>query len=203
MRRNHESKSLSKKRKNSTRNTDEPNQWPDGVFAKFSQALSQNLSSKNTPYFVEVPMIQDGDGPDHLLKEKCHNPFCSQHITVCFGNKEYQRPLHRIRMYLKLRFLGEPIPDSSLQVSHLCMNLVNAGGTGLKQCSNPDHMVLEDDVTNKSRRGCLGWTWIHRFGNHPGGYWYPNCAHKPPCLRYRPKSMIPTELARNFDSGNS
>lgn len=194
------SRSPIKVRKNSPRNTGDVNEWPDEVFDLFNERLSKNISSIKTPYFEEVPMILNGDGPEKLSKEKCHNPTGCNFITVCFDKKQYQRPIHRMVMYLKARAMGIPLPKSSDQASHLCMNKVNVGGKGEVQCCNPNHMVFEKDTINKDRRNCPGWLWINPYLDNPGNFWYPACTHKPPCLRYTPKSVIPTELAKDLDS---
>jgi hypothetical protein len=159
--------------------------------------LVRNQNAKGKPYYNEVPMTGDPNAPPELRNERCHNPAGSQMMMVSVGGKEYQRPLHRLRQYIALRAAGQPLPDSLDQSSHLCQNLANVGGTGQKQCCNPDHMVLEDDRTNKTRQRCAGWVWVLPRGGNPGNFWYPTCTHSPPCLRFTPMTTIPTTIALN------
>jgi len=184
-------------RKNSPRSTEKPSQWSNTVWDTFTSRLIRNRNSKGKPYYNEVPMTGDVNAPPELRNERCHNPAGSQMMMVSIGGKEYQRPLHRLRQYLSLRAAGQPLPDSLDQSSHLCQNLANVGGTGQKQCCNPDHMVLEDDRTNKSRQRCAGWVWILPQSGNPGNFWYPTCTHSPPCLRYTPITTVPTTIALN------
>jgi len=190
-----ERKGKQSQRKNSPRSKDNPSQWSKAVWDTFSSRLIRNKNSKGKPYYNEVPMTADPNAPPELRNERCHNPAGSQMMMVSVGGKEYQRPLHRLRQYIALRAAGQPLPDSLDQSSHLCQNLANVGGTGQKQCSNPDHMVLEDDRTNKSRQRCAGWIWVLPRGGNPGNFWYPTCAHSPPCLRFTPMTTVPTTIA--------
>jgi len=184
-------------RKNSPRSKEKPSQWSKAVWDTFTTRLQRNKNSKGKAYYNEVPMTADPNAPPELRNERCHNPAGSQMMMVSVGGKEYQRPLHRLRQYIALRAAGQPLPDTLDQSSHLCQNLANVGGTGQKQCSNPDHIVLEDDRTNKSRQRCAGWVWILPRGNNPGNFWYPTCTHSPPCLRFTPKTTVPTTIALN------
>ena len=113
---------------------------------------------------------------------------------VVHNKLQYQRPIHRMMHQLLERQEERPFLTKEQQSSHLCMDSVNLDGKGAIHCCNPQHMVVEDDKTNKSRQRCAGWIWIHPFDGHEGGYWYPTCVHEPPCLRYTPKSVIPTEM---------
>jgi Zinc-binding loop region of homing endonuclease len=192
-----ERKGKQSQRMNSPRSSEKPSQWSKAVWETFSSRLIRNKNSKGKPYYNEVPMTADPNAPQELHNERCHNPAGSQMMMVSVGGKEYQRPLHRLRQYLALRAAGQPLPDSLDQSSHLCQNLANVGGTGKKQCSNPDHMVLESDRTNKSRQRCAGWVWILPRGGNPGNFWYPTCTHSPPCLRFTPKTTVPTTIALN------
>lgn len=182
-------------RKNSPRNKDTPDKWPEAVWRKFKANLDANRH-RNGTYYSVVPtfpeLTTDANAPPQIRSEQCHNPTKSNQMMVNVDGKEYQRPLHRIRLYLRLRQQGVAVPKSEDQASHLCSDAINVSGTGSKHCSNPDHMVIEDDKTNKLRQRCAGWIWIHPYQSHPGGYWYPSCIHSPPCLRYTPKSITPT-----------
>jgi len=183
-----------KQRKNSETCTNKPSQWPDKVWKEFEGRLAKNQHRSGT-YYTEVPMITDQEAPQELLNERCHNPTKSQQMMVAVDGKQYQRPLHRIRLMLKMRQQGLPVPDSVDQASHLCPNLVNVDGKGSKHCCNPNHIVLEGDKLNKSRQRCAGWVWVRQYKNNPGRFWYPTCTHSPPCLRYTPKTVVPSTLA--------
>jgi Zinc-binding loop region of homing endonuclease len=111
-------------------------------------------------------------------------------------NQQYQRPIHRIALQLQRRNTNQPLLAKTQQASHLCMDDINVDGKGTKHCVNVNHMVVEDDKTNKMRQRCQGWIWIHPHDGNSGNYWYPSCVHSPPCLRYQPKSTVPT----HFDS---
>ncbi len=113
---------------------------------------------------------------------------------VCCEGQEYQRPLHRIKLLLHLRATNQAIPSSDQQASHLCMDTINVDGRGEKHCANPLHMVVESDADNKARQRCAGWIWIHSYEGNTGGYWYPSCTHNPACLRFTPKTTVPTVL---------
>ncbi len=185
------------KKKNAPRNTENPNDWPDQVWEKFSSKLAGNVNSKGEKYYIIEKMCpQPEDAPECLRNEVCHNPRGATAITICSNGFEYQRPLHRMRFLLRLRETGQS-DKSELQASHLCMNRINWRGRGERQCTNPDHIVPEDDVTNKSRQRCAGWIWIYPNINHQGsGYWYPSCTHSPVCLRYSPRTSVPTLLSQ-------
>ena len=114
--------------------------------------------------------------------------------SVVVDGMQYQRPMHRILLYLQRQQDGYPIPKFGEQASHLCMDAINTDGRGEKHCVRPEHMVVEDDQTNKLRRNCAGWIWIWPTEGNPGNFWYPTCTHDPPCLRYTDRSNIPTEL---------
>jgi len=181
-------------RANSPRNTQTPAEWPADVWQAFSNRMCANRTSQGQPYYTRVAMCPPNvDAPEALRSVECDNPFGAAQVTICCNGQQYQRPLHRIRFLLKMRLLGQ-IPDSQEQASHLCMNMVNSDGRGAQQCCNPDHMIVEDDATNKSRQRCAGWIWIHAFAGHAGGYWYPTCVHAPPCLRYTLKSIVPSQI---------
>jgi len=186
-----------KHRKNSETCTNKPSQWPDNVWEEFERRLAKN-KHRTGVYYTEIPMVADPAAPQELRDERCHNPGKSQQMMVVVDGKQYQRPLHRIRWMLKMRQQGLPVPDSIDQASHLCPNLVNVDGKGSKHCSNPNHMVLEGDKTNKQRQRCAGWIWIRRYKNNPGDFWYPTCTHSPPCLRYTPKTVVPSTIAYNL-----
>jgi hypothetical protein len=181
-----------KVRKNKPRNTDKPEKWGDAVWKAFETKINNNLTSKNRTYYE--PFVPRGvELPPVLAADPCQIPTGSNNIMVCVNDQEYQRPIHRIRMLLKARGLR-----SAQQASHLCMDAINVDGRGEKHCRNPSHMVVEDDKTNKSRQRCAGWIWIHPFQDQPGGYWYPSCVHEPQCLRFTPKTKVPTALRRDF-----
>jgi len=187
-------------RKNAPRNTDSPSQWPANVWSTFQDALSSNLNSRGRKYFEEESVWSDlRDLPPALQNERCHNPVGAAAITVCINGHQYQRPLHRIRflLYQKAHLTADEFQawlTTNQQASHLCMDRVNLDGKGTTHCSNPNHMVAEDDKTNKLRQRCAGWIWIWNYDDHPGGYWYPSCTHTPPCLRFTPKSSVPTTI---------
>lgn len=185
-------------RKNSPRNTDTPDTWPKAVWQKFKEKLDENRHRSGTYYTVvqSFPdLATDANAPPPLRNEQCHVPTKSNMMMVAVNSKEYQRPLHRIRLYLRLREQGVAIPKSENQASHICPDAVNTSGRGSKHCNNPDHMVIEDDKTNKARQRCAGWIWIHPYQVNLGGYWYPTCSHSPPCLRYTAKTKVPTIVA--------
>jgi len=184
----------SSKRNNKPLCKDPPSLWPDNVWTAFSNALTRNKNRDGNPYYVKSRPL--GELPPALLGEYCHNPKPegSNTITVCVNDMQYNRPIHRIRMMLRCRELGNPIPNKEEQCSHLCLDEVNIDGKGSKHCTNPEHMVIEDDRMNKSRQRCAGWVWIHPYHNHDGGYWYPTCTHNPPCIRYKAKEVRPVQL---------
>lgn len=189
---------VEKERKNSARCTDNPYDWPAAVWELFEKKMEQNKTSKSKPYFVTAPLCPLPEiVPPALSAEQCHNPAGSNNVMVCYNGKEYQRPLHRIRFLLKIRKEGQlPNESKSMQASHLCPDDVNVDGKGAKHCCNPDHMVAEDDKTNKSRQRCAGWVWIHPHRGNDNGFWYPSCIHNPPCLRFVPKNLRPSQLDR-------
>jgi len=185
-------------RKNSPRNTETPDTWPAVVWQKFTEKLGANRHRSGTYYTVVQTfpeLVTDANAPPQLRNEQCHEPTKSNMMMVAVSGKEYQRPLHRIRLYLRLRQQGVAVPSSDEQASHLCPDAINTSGRGSMHCTNPDHMVIEDDRTNKSRQRCAGWIWIHPYQRNLGGYWYPTCVHSPPCLRYVPKTRMPTTVA--------
>jgi len=186
--------------KNSPRNTQSPAEWSASVWEAFSRLMVTNQTKRasngvSSSYFTAVRMcLPDEEAPPALQDCMCHYPTGAGAVMVCLDGQEYQRPLHRLRFLLKMRQMGLPL-DSAVQASHLCMNRININGKGERQCNQPDHMVAEDDATNKARQRCAGWIWIHPYDGHEGGYWYPTCLHGPePCLRYTPKTSIPTQL---------
>lgn len=185
-------------RKNSPTCTAAPSTWPDAVWEAFETRLSTNRTSKNTTYLQEAVVPNDNDLPPALQRERCLVPTGSNMIMVVVNGRQYQRPLHRMKLLLHLRSAGiADALDIAEQASHLCMDAVNVDGKGSKHCANPLHMVVEDDRTNKKRQRCAGWVWIHPYQDRlGGGYWYPTCIHDPPCLRYTPKALMPT-LLRN------
>lgn len=184
-----------KRRKNSPRNTQHPRLWGDKVWQAFQQKLESNTNSKGKPYYITEPLGHDS--PPHLENENCWNPAGCNFITVCVDGQEYQRPLHRILLLLRLREKGEPLPEKEGQASHLCHDSINKDGKGAKHCCNPDHMTVESDAQNKSRQRCAGWIFIHTYGGHAGGYWYPSCTHSPVCIRYTNKAPTLIREATN------
>lgn len=189
------SSSKKMQKKNSPQNTEPPHMWLDAVFQLFGERLTKNSNSKDEPYFVEAPVFGDvdiADVPPALKHVRCHNPAGSNFITLCYEKQEYKRPLHRIQFLLKIKNTKGVVPMKENQASHLCMDMVNVDGIGTEHCCNPDHLVDEDDATNKLRQRCAGWIWIHPIT--AGGFWYPSCTHQPACLRFTPKSCVPTLL---------
>jgi hypothetical protein len=185
---------VSNKRKNSPRNIEPISNWNETVLDVFEEKLTKNINSKNEPYYVKTSLCGVDQSPPALIEEMCFNPAGANCITICFEGQQYQRPLHRIMKILNLRKYGHKVPEKEEQCSHICQNRVNIDGKGTRQCCNPNHIVIEDDLTNKSRQRCAGWIWIHPFDKHIGGYWYPTCSHQPPCLRFSPITNIPTQL---------
>jgi len=183
-----------KQRKNSETSTSRPSQWPGKVWEEFERKLTKN-EHRTGVYYSEIPMMTDPEAPKELRDERCHNPGKSQQMMIVVGGKQYQRPLHRIRLMLKMRRQGLVVPDSVDQASHLCPDSVNVDGKGSKHCCNPNHMVLESDKINKQRQRCAGWIWVRRYKNNPGDFWYPTCTHSPPCLRYTPRTVVPSTIA--------
>jgi hypothetical protein len=184
------------KRKNKPKGTSNPVEWKDSVWNAFSTRLESNTNSKGDTYYTTTPMTNTtADAPPCLVDEECWNPSNSPRITVCVDDRQYQMAMHRIMLLLRLRSEGRPLPTTREQASHICADAINTDGRGATHCCNPDHMVIEDDKTNKSRQRCAGWIWIHKYNDHIGGYWYPSCTHNPPCKTYTPKHAIPTILA--------
>ena len=182
-------------RKNKPRATARPHEWPDAVWQKLDLLLEQrNRNSQGNPYWVERDMVPDAALPPALEDDRCHNPFKSARVTVCYKDRQYQIALHRARLFLRLRRNGLPLPCTKTQASHLCMDMINTDGKGNTHCCNPDHQSCESDGENKDRQRCAGWIWVHTHRDNPGGFWYPTCLHKPPCKRFTPKDMKPTEL---------
>jgi hypothetical protein len=185
-------------RKNSPKNTDPPSEWKPGVWDIFSEKLSKNRNSNEKPYYTVVkPLPAIAELPFAISTARpCANPTGSNSITIVFEREEYQRPLHRIRHLLEVRKNSGHVLGKYEQSSHICMDAINTDGKGTKHCTEPSHMIVEDDKTNKARQRCAGWIWIHTFEGHAGGYWYPTCTHMPACLRYTPKENIPTQIAQ-------
>lgn len=183
-----------KRRKNKPRNISCPSTWSDDVWKQFELMLTANQTSKGGTYYTEVPTGKHApdEMPPALLWERCHIPTGSVNMMVCVEDMEYQRPLHRIQFLLKTRRETGIVLNNERQASHLCMDAINVDGKGASHCCNPAHMVDEDDRTNKSRQRCAGWIWIRPYAGNPGGFWYPSCVHNPPCIRYTPKSQMPT-----------
>jgi hypothetical protein len=184
-------------RKNKPRNTSDPKTWNEIVWKTFDLKITANLNSKGNSYYTEVSTMEQhitDDMPPALLLEKCTIPTGSNNMTICVNDMQYQRPLHRIRFLLRIRQETGNVLNSDEQASHLCMDAINVNGKGEIHCNNPNHMVIEDDCTNKSRQRCAGWIWIRPYAGNPGGFWYPSCVHKPLCIRYTPKSQVPTVI---------
>jgi len=158
--------------------------WPSEVLDLFKSRLEQNINRNSQPYFHKVSL---GEGaPPTLAQEECWNPAGSSTMMVCHGDYQYQRPLHRLTLLLKLRDDGHSLKgiNEEDQASHLCPDAINDDKRGDKHCCNPHHMVLEDDKTNKSRQRCPGWLWIEPRDGNPGDFWYNACKHQPKCKVY-------------------
>jgi hypothetical protein len=65
----------------------------------------------------------------------------------------------------------QQIEEAKLEVSHLCHN---------KLCANPNHLALEDSLTNKSRNYCEV---VVRLRQVP----FSICRHRPRCVATRAK----------------
>jgi len=182
------------KKKNSPRTSDTPDRWPRAVWALLRKRLVENKNSKGETYYSEVPTIDDAEAPPAILAEMCHPATKSTRITVCYNSVEYSLAIHRARFMLQEQEKTGVLPSTGVQASHLCPDSTNIDGRGTFHCTNPLHIVAEDDKTNKGRQRCLGWVWIHPHDGHKGDYWYPTCVHDPPCIRYREKDILPLQL---------
>jgi len=183
-----------KRKKNSPTFQGPPHLFPDEVWEIFKAKLEGNVHRGGT-YYTEVPTIATGsEAPETLLAEQCHLPGKSARMTVVHKKMQYQIAIHRARFMIAQYERSGQYPRSADQASHLCPDAPNVSKTGDRHCTNPAHMTLQGDSENKSRQRCAGWIWIHPYHGHAGGYWYPTCVHQPPCLVYRSKDEIPTEL---------
>ena len=134
-------------------------------------------------FHLYAKLIQQ-DGP---LEYECHIAAGATNITVCSDKVQYQASIHRMRFFLTQRALGVEI-NSTVQATHLCPNHSLVG----KPCSNPEHLVPQDAKGNQGRDNCGGWVWVRPYKGHEGNFWFPTCAHDPPCLTYTPKKIVPT-----------
>lgn len=179
---------------------DSPDIWPEAVWDLFERRLAKIINSNGLPYYTSAQLLSNiENGPPLLHNEQCHIPYGPNMIMVCYQHRQYQRPIHRIRFLLDLR--GKIITSADrirIQASHLCCDEINMDGKGSKHCSNPNHMVPEDDKTNKSRQRCAGWIYVRPFQGKPGNFWYPTCVHDPPCLRYTPSTQVPSYIAKQL-----
>jgi len=184
------------KRKNSPVCTEPFADWPMAVKTRLKEMIETNRNSKGAPYLVMVPFR---DAPPALAAEQCWNPARASKVTVCHAGVQYQRPLHKVAMWIADDKAGRTEP-ANVQASHLCPDDVNVDGKGEKHCCNPAHMCWESDIANKSRQRCAGWIWVHQVDRpRAEGHWFPSCTHVPPCLTFTPKGEVPTLLVE-FDS---
>lgn len=182
-------------KKNSPRSEELPYRWPTEVWDIVRHRLGINKNSKGRSYYDEVPSVEDAEAPPAIQAERCHPATKSTRITVVYQSIEYSIAIHRARFMLaEYDKNDEEFPLSQAQASHICLDAVNVDGKGTFHCTNPQHMVSEYDKSNKSRQRCPGWIWIHPHDGHEGGYWYPTCIHDPPCIRYRSKTVVSTQL---------
>lgn len=178
--------------------------WPDYVWESFFERVCLTGKNKVGDNLFDampvIPTVMPCDRPPALRYEECWWPAggnaISEHVVEYVDGQAvkryYQRPLHRMAHTLDLMSSGLDPPAQHEQSSHLCFDWPNSTDkTGKRHCCNPAHMVLEDDVTNKARRNCPGWIWIHSREEGKGNYWYLCCYHDPPCIKFTQKDIIP------------
>lgn len=92
------------------------------------------------------------------------------YILVHMQHKETKANLHHIA----LRAAGKKLPEGNEDVSHLCHD---------RRCANPNHLVVESNVDNNRRKGCLSSRVKLKCCHCNSDLVVNLCKHTPPCCR--------------------